>query len=150
MMLHAIECAGPWAAVQPAALSDQRGSFAYHTDLESARFMRFICPLIPASAAAAGDQRLTASTVPALNGAAGLNGQPRNWAGAQALSPGSRDITLAGQGHDVNSGSWVACADPRTQTFIGQAGVANLDTSCLATVPAPPLELTIGGLAGSG
>lgn len=33
----------PWQTVQPAALSDQRGSFAYQTDLESAQLMQFIC-----------------------------------------------------------------------------------------------------------
>ena len=152
MMLFEIECAEPWATFQPAALSDQRASFAYHTDLESAQFMQFICPLIPKSAAAVGDQQLTASTVPVLafNGAADPVDQPRNWAGAQALFPDSRDITLPGQGHDVNSDSWAVCADPLTQTFIDQASLAHLDTSCLASVPAPPFELTIQGLAGSG
>ena len=152
MMLFEIECAEPWALFQPAALSDQRGSFAYQTDLQSAQLMQFICPLIPKSAAAVGQEQLTVSTVPVLafNGAADPNDQPRNWAGAQAFFPHSRDITLPGQGHDVNSASWEACADPLTQTFIEQASLAHLDTSCLAGVPAPPFELTIPALASGG
>jgi hypothetical protein len=134
------------------ALSDQRGSFAYQTDLESARQMQFICPLIPKSPAAVGQQQLTVSTVPVLafNGAADPINQPRNWDGAQAFFPASRDITLPGQGHDVNSASWAACAGPLTQTFIEQASLAHLDTSCLASVPVAPFDLTLQGLAGSG
>ena len=152
MMLFEIECAEPWALFQPAALSDQRDSFAYQTDLESAQFMQFICPLMPKSAAAVGQEQLTVSTVPVLafNGAADPIEQPRNWAGAQQLFPDSRDIALPGQGHDVNSASWAACAGPLTQTFIEQASVARLDTSCLASVPAPPFEPTIQALAGGG
>jgi len=145
MMLYEIECAEPWSLFQPAALSDQRASFAYQTDLESAQFMQFICPLMPKSAAAVGQQQLSVSTVPVLafNGAADPNDQPRNWDGAQAFFPDSRDITLPGQGHDVNSFSWATCADPLTQTFIEQANVAHLETSCLADVPAQPFVLTL-------
>jgi len=44
----------------------------------------------------------------------------------------------------------MTCAGPLTQTFIEQASVAHLDTSCLAGVAAPPFELTIQGLAGGG
>ena len=152
MMLFEIYCAEPWATVQPAALSDQRGSFAYQTDLESAQQWQVMCPLIPKSATAVGDEQLTVSTVPVLafNGAADPIEQPRNWAGAQQLFPDSRAITLPGQGHDVNSASWAACAGPLTQTFIEQASVAHLDTSCLASVPAPPFELTIQAPADGG
>ena len=152
MMLFEIYCAEPWATFQPAALSDQRGSFAYQTDLESAQQWQVMCPLIPKSATAVGDEQLTVSTVPVLafNGAADPIEQPRNWAGAQQLFPDSRAITLPGQGHDVNSASWAACAGPLTQTFIEQASVAHLDTSCLASVPAPPFELTIQAPADGG
>ena len=152
MMLFEIYCAEPWATVQPAALADQSSSFAYQTDLESARQWQVMCPLIPKSAAAVGNEQLTVSTVPVLafNGAADPIEQPRNWAGAQQLFPDSREFALPGQGHDVNSASWAACAGPLTQTFIEHASVARLDTSCLASVPAPPFELTIQALAGSG
>jgi hypothetical protein len=141
-MLYEIECTEPWQSMDPAALADQRGSFAYQMRLESTQLMQFICPLIPRSAAAVGLGRLTLSTVPVLafNGAADPIEQPRNWDGAQELFPDSRDITLPGQGHDVNSASWVQCAGPLTQTFIEQASLAHLDTSCLASVPAPPFE----------
>jgi hypothetical protein len=144
MMLFEIYCAEPWATAQPAALSDQRGSFKYQTDLESAQQWQVMCPLIPTSAATVGDEQLTLSTVPVLafNGAADPIEQPRNWAGAQKFFPNSRAIALPGQGHDVNSASWAACAGPLTQTFIDQASVAHLDTSCLASVPAPAFNLT--------
>ncbi len=145
MMLFEIECAEPWATAQPGALSDQRGSFAYQTDLESAQLMQYICPLIPKSAATVGDEQLPVSHVPllAFNGAADPIEQPRNWAGAQKFFPDSRAFTLPGQGHDVDSGSWTACAGPLTQTFIEQASVAHLNASCLPDVPAPAFSLTL-------
>ena len=68
MRLFEIECAEPWALFQPAALSDQRGSFAYQADLESAQLMQFICPLMPKSTAAVGQEQLTVSTVAARPG----------------------------------------------------------------------------------
>ncbi len=34
MLFYAFRCDEPWASAPPAALSGQRGSFAYHTDLE--------------------------------------------------------------------------------------------------------------------
>ena len=144
MMFWAIVCGEPWFSDQPAALSDQHGSFAYQTFLESAQFRQFICPLIPKSAAAVGDEQLTLSKAPVLafNGAADPIEQPRNWTGAQESFPNSRAIALPGQGHDVNSDSWGACAGPLTQTFIEQASVAHLNTSCLASVPAPAFDLT--------
>ena len=40
-----------------------------------------------------------------------------------------------------------ADGDPLTQTFIQQASVAYLDTSCLATVPVPPFDVTLQGVA---
>ena len=53
MMLYEIYCAEPWASWRPAALSDQRGSFEYQTDLQTAQWYQYVCPLIPKSAAAA-------------------------------------------------------------------------------------------------
>jgi len=47
---------------------------------------------------------------------------------------------LPSQGHDTNA-SWGACAGPLTQTFIEQASVAHLNTSCLAAAPGPSLRL---------
>jgi len=152
MMFYEIECAEPWASDQPTALSDQRNIFAYQTDLELAQWMQYVCPLIPRSAAAVGSEQLTVSTVPVLtfDGAADPNDQPRNWAGAQEFFPDSRDVTLPGQGHDVNSASWAACAGPLTQAFIDQASLAHLNTTCLAAVPAPAFDLTLQDLAGGG
>ena len=150
MMPYAIQCDEPWESWRPAALSDQRGSFHYQTDLENAQWYQFVCPLIPKSAAAVGDERLTVSRVPVLafNGAADPVEQPRNMAGAQQFWPDSRHIALPGQGHNTNS-SWGDCASPLTQVFIEQASVAHLDTSCLATI-APPFDLTLQDLAGGG
>ena len=116
----------------------------YQTDLGSAQWWQYVCPLIPKSAAAAGHEQLTVSTVPllAFNGAYDPIEQPRNWAGAQKVFPGSREIALPGQGHNTTS-SWDVCAGPLTQAFIEQASVAHLNTGCLAAASAPPFELTL-------
>jgi len=144
MMPDAITCDEPWASDRPAALSDQRASFAYDTDLQNAQWWQVVCPLIPKSAAAVGDLQLKVSRVPVLafNGAGDPIEQPRNWAGAQKYYPDSRDIVLPGQGHDVNSASWQACAGVIDQKFIEQASLAHLNTSCLATI-ASPFNLTL-------
>jgi pimeloyl-ACP methyl ester carboxylesterase len=145
MLLYAIKCAEPWEADPPAALSSQRGSFAYHTDLESAQFWQYVCPLIPKSAAVVGHEQLTVSEVPVLafNGDADPIEQPRNMARAQEFWPHSREIALPGQGHDVSTTSWGTCASQLTDTFIEQASVAHLDTSCVSTVPAPVFDITL-------
>ena len=145
MILYEIQCTEPWQTVQPAAFADQRGSFYYQTALESAQVMQFICPLIPKSAAAVGQQQLPVSTVPVLafNGAYDPVEQPRNWAEAQQLFPDSRAIALPGQGHQTDSNYWGLCAGPLTQAFIDQASVARLNTGCLAAAPAPPFNLTL-------
>ena len=144
MMPYAIQCDEPWESYRPAALSDQRGSFYYQTDLESARWWQYVCPLIPKSAAAVGHEQLTVSTVPllAFNGAYDPVEQPRNWAGAQEVFPDSREIALPGQGHNTTS-TWYVCAGPLTQAFIEQASVAHLNTGCLAAASAPPFDLTL-------
>jgi pimeloyl-ACP methyl ester carboxylesterase len=151
MMLYEIECAEPWAIDQPGALSDQRASFDYQNDLNTARWYQYVCPLIPKSAAAVGSQQLTASRVPVLsfNGDADPTDQPRNMAGMQIFWPDSREIVLPGQGHYVTSASW-PCEGALTQAFIEQASVAHLDTSCLAAIPAPAFDLTLQALTGGG
>ena len=145
MMADEIECVEPWSSQRPAALSDQRDSFYYHLGLGIAQWYQLVCPLIPKSSAAVGDQHLTVSNVPVLafNGAGDPIDPPSNMARAQRFWPNSRDIALPGQGHDVDSGSWAACAGPLTQAFIEQASVAHLDTSCLATAPTPVFALTL-------
>ena len=144
MLFYAFRCGEPWASAPYAALFDQGSSFAYQTDLESAQWYEYVCPLIPKSADAVGHEKLTVSTIPGLafNGAYDPIEQPRNWADAQQHYPDSLDITLPGQGHDTNA-SWGLCAGVLTQTFIEQASLAHLDTSCLAAAPAPPLDLTL-------
>ena len=144
MMPYAIQCDEPWESYRPAALSDQRSSFYYQTDLQSARWWQYVCPLIPRSDAAVGHERLTVSTVPllAFNGAYDPVEQPRNWARAQKVFPGSREIALPGQGHNTTS-TWYVCAGPLTQAFIEQASVAHLNTGCLAAVSAPLFDLTL-------
>jgi len=111
MMPDTITRDEPWAADRPAAMSGERASFAYRTDVQVARWWQVVCPLIPKSAAAVGDLRLRKSRVPVLafNGAGDPIEQPRNWAGARKFHPNSRDIALPGQGHDVDSASWQAC-----------------------------------------
>jgi hypothetical protein len=144
MMPYTITCDEPWESDRPAALSGQRGSFAFHTDLRTAQWWQVVCPLIPKSAAAAGDLQLRMSRVPVLafNGAGDPIEQPRNWAGAHKSFPNGRDIALPGQGHDIDSGTWQACAGVITQTFLEHASLVHLNTSCLATI-APPFDLTL-------
>ncbi len=150
MMQYEILCAEPWATSQPAALSDQQGSFDYHNDLHTAQWYQYVCPLIPRSAAAVGSQQLTASSVPVLafSGQADPTDQSRNMAGAQQFWPDSRDITLTGQGHSVTPASWT-CEGALIGAFIAQASPAHLDTGCLSTIT-PPFDLTLQALAGSG
>jgi len=144
MMPYTITCDESWASDRPAAMADQRGSFAYHMYLQDAQWWQVVCPLIPKSAAAVGDLQLRVSEAPVLafNGAGDPIEQPANWADGQKFYPNSRDLALPGQGHDVNSVSWNACAGVITQTFIDQASLANLNTSCLATI-APTFVLSL-------
>lgn len=144
MLFYAFRCDEPWASAPPVTLSGQRGSFAYQSDLETAQWYQYLCPLIPKSAAAVGHEQLTVSTVPVLafNGAYDPIEQPRNWAGAQQFYPDSRDITLPGQGHDTTD-TWGVCAGPLTQTFIEQASLAHLNTGCLSAAAPPPFDLAL-------
>jgi hypothetical protein len=147
---YAIRCDEPWASDRPAALADQRNSFAYETYLQSAEWWQYVCPLIPRSAAAVGHEQLTVSRVPVLtfNGAADPIDQPQNMAGAQKFWPNSLELALPGQGHEPSTGTWAVCAGPLMQAFIEQASVAHLDTSCLPTSPIPPFDLTLQAAAG--
>jgi pimeloyl-ACP methyl ester carboxylesterase len=150
MMFYAIECGERWASDRPQALSGQRGSYEYQTDLESARWWQYFCPLIPKPpAAAVGQQQLTVSRVPVLafNGEADPQDPPRNMAGAQRFWPNSRELAVPGEGHDINGYSWVACLGPVTQTFIEQGSVAHLGTGCLIGIPTPPCDLTLHQVA---
>ena len=139
MMQYPLMCGEPWASYRPQALSDQRASFEYRNDLQSAQLWQYLCTLIPKSpAAAVGQQQLTVSHVPVLafNGEADPQDPPRIMAGIQKFWPNSRALALPGQGHNTNA-SWGICAGPLTQTFIEQASAAHLDTSCLAALPTP-------------
>jgi pimeloyl-ACP methyl ester carboxylesterase len=152
MMEYAIYCGESWATQSPAALAGQRDSFAYQMYLEQAQWFRYVCPLIPRSAAAVGDEQLTVSRVPVLafNGAGDPIAPPRNMAAVQRFWPDFREIVLPGQGHDVTPAPWGRCAGPLTQAFIEQASVAQLNTSCLATTPATPFVLSLNAAANSG
>jgi hypothetical protein len=39
--------------------------------------------------------------------------------------------------------SWGTCAGLLTRTFIQQASLAHLNTSCLPNIPAPTFDLTV-------
>ncbi len=149
-IFYSIRCDEPWETDRPAALADQRNSFAYQTFLQDAELMQYVCPLIPKSAAAVGHEQLTVSTVPVLafNGSADPSDQPRNMAGAQKFWPDSLALALPGQGHEPTTGAWAVCAGPLMQAFVEQASVAHLDTSCLATSHTPPFDLTLQAAAG--
>jgi pimeloyl-ACP methyl ester carboxylesterase len=148
MMAYAIDCAEPWATQSPAALSGQAGSFAGQLDLERAQWYQLVCPLIPKSAAAVGDEQLTVSRVPVLsfNGAGDPVAPARNLAGVQRFWPDFREVVLPGLGHDMPSAAWGHCAAPLTQTFIEQASVAHLNADCLASTPATPFVLSLKAL----
>jgi hypothetical protein len=90
-------------------------------------------------------------SVPVLsfNGEADPTDQPRNMAGMAKFWPDSREIVLPGQGHYVTSATW-PCMGALTKSFIDQARVAHLDTSCLAAIPAPAFYLTLQALTGGG
>jgi pimeloyl-ACP methyl ester carboxylesterase len=147
---YSIRCGEPWESDRPAALADQRNSFAYEIYLQDAEWYQYVCALIPKSAAAAGHEQLTVSTVPVLafNGDADPIDQPRNMAGAQKVWPNSLELALPGQGHEPSTGTWAVCAGPIMEAFIEQASVAHLDTSCLPTNPTPPFDLTLQAAAG--
>jgi pimeloyl-ACP methyl ester carboxylesterase len=152
MMQYAIYCGEPWATQSPAALSGQRDSFAYQMYAQQAQWFGYVCPLIPKAAAALGDEQLTLSHVPVLafNGAGDPIAPARNMAGVQRFWPDFREIVLPGQGHNVIPASWGRCGGPLTETFIEQASVAHLNTSCLAGTPAPPFVFNLTGVAGAG
>jgi pimeloyl-ACP methyl ester carboxylesterase len=150
MMGYPIQCGELWAARGPQALSSQRVSFEYRTDLQTAQWWQYVCQLIPKPPAAAlGQQQLPMSRVPVLafNGQADPQDPPQNMAGARKFWPNSRELAVPGQGHDTNGDIWLACLDPLTQRFIEQASVAHLSTSCLAGVPIPPYDLTLHQVA---
>jgi hypothetical protein len=146
---YSIRCDEPWESDPPAALADQRNSFAYETDLQDAEWMEYVCPLIPKSAAAVGREQLTISRVPVLafNGDADPIEQPRNMAGARKFWPDSLELAVPGQGHEPSVEFWSACAGPIMQAFIEQASVAHLNISCLPFSPAPPFDLTLKAAA---
>ncbi len=152
MMQYAIYCGESWATQSPDALPGQRGSFAYQMYLQQAQWFQYVCPLIPKSAAALGDEQLTVSHVPVLsfNGAGDPIAPARNMAGVQRFWPDFREIVLPGQGHNVIPASWGRCGGPLTETFIEWASVAHLNTSCLATTPATPFISNLTGVAGTG
>jgi hypothetical protein len=89
-MGYPIQCGELWAARRPQALSSQHASFEYRTDLQTAQWWQYVCPLIPKpSAAAVGHQLLAMSRLPVLafNGQADPQDPPRNMSGARSSGP---------------------------------------------------------------
>ncbi len=152
MIPYPIRCGEPWASYRPQALAGQRASFEYRTDLLTARWWHYVCPLIPRSPAAVGQQQLTVSHVPVLafNGQADPQDPPQNMTGAHTFWPNSRVLAVPGQGHGISTAVWETCLGPLTQTFINQGSVARLDASCLASVPTPPFDLTLHDITPGG
>jgi len=148
MMPDEIQCQETWASWRPRALSDQRASFEYHADLQTALLWQYICPFFPKSPAVGG-QQLTVSQVPVLafNGEADPQDPPQNMAAARTFWPDSSELAVPGEGHGTDPGTWAACLGTLTQTFIEQDSPAHLDTSCLAKVPATHFDLTLHQVA---
>jgi pimeloyl-ACP methyl ester carboxylesterase len=142
-------CNEPWESFRPDALAGQSDSFAYASDVASAKWWQQVCGLIPKSPAAAeGKNTPPSSKVPvlALNGEADPIEPPSNMSDAVRLWPNGLHVVEPTQGHDINGDAWSACLNSLTDRFIESGSVAGLDTSCLAQIPVRPFALDLSAL----
>jgi pimeloyl-ACP methyl ester carboxylesterase len=145
MLPYAIRCNEAWARDDPGKLVGT-DSFEYGRDKSGAEWWQEICTLIPKAGDAAATPALAKSDVPVLafNGEEDPQDPPGNMAGAQAIWPNSLELTVPGQGHDIDPTS-AGCEIPLIKSFIEQGKVAGLDTSCLSQLPPPAFDLTVPG-----
>ncbi len=143
MLSYLIRCNEAWARYDPDQLVGT-GSFEYERDRNDAEWWQTVCTLIPE----AGDTAVIAapptSDVPvlALNGEEDPQDPPANMAGAAVVWPNSLALTVPGQGHDIDPVS-AGCEIPLIQSFIDQATVTGLDTTCLAQLAPTEFDLTL-------
>ena len=79
-----------------------------------------------------------------FNGEEDPQDPPANMAGAKEIWPNSLELTVPGQGHDIDPVS-AGCEIPLIKSFIEQGGVAGLDTTCLSQLALPSFDLTLPG-----
>ena len=142
MLGYAIRCNEAWAHDDPGKLVGT-DSFEYGRDMSGAEWWQEVCTLIP-KASDAATAELTKSDVPVLafNGEEDPQDPPGNMAGAKEIWPNSLELTVPGQGHDIDPVS-AACEIPLIKSFIDQGSVTSLDTTCLSQLPLPSFALTL-------
>jgi hypothetical protein len=145
MLSYATRCNEPWARNDPEKLVGA-DSFEYGVDRASAEWWQEICTLMPKADDSAAQPKLTRSDVPVLafNGEEDPQDPPSNMAGARAIWPNSLELTVPGQGHDIDPAS-ASCEIPLIKSFIEKGTVTGLDTTCLSQLPAPSFDLTLPG-----
>ena len=112
--------------------------------MSNAEWWQEVCTRIPKASDAAATAESTKSNVPVLafNGEEDPQDPPGNMAGAQRIWPNSLELTVPGQGHDLDPAS-AACEIPLIKSFVDQGGVTSLDTTCLSQLPLPSFDLTL-------
>jgi len=145
MLSYMTRCNEPWARNDPDKLIGT-DSFEYGLDRASAEWWQEVCTLMPKAGDRAAQPELTKSDVPvlAVNGEEDPQDPPANMAGAHAIWPNSLELTVPGQGHDIDPTS-AACEIPLIKSFIEQGTVTDLDTTCLSQLPPPNFDLTLPG-----
>ena len=143
MLSYAIRCNEAWARNDPDKLVGA-DSFEYERDVSSAEWWRDVCALIPKASDAVGQVEPRKSDVPVLafNGEEDPQDPPGNMAGAEEIWPNSLELTVPGQGHDIDPASG-ACEVPLIKSFIDHGGVTELDTTCLSQLAGPTFDLTL-------
>ncbi len=143
MVSFAIRCNEAWAHNDPSKLVGT-DSFEYGRDMSNAEWWQEVCTRIPKASDTAATTELTKSNVPVLafNGEEDPQDPPGNMAGAQRIWPNSLQLTVPGQGHDVDPVS-AACEIPLIKSFIDQGSVTSLDTTCVSQLPLPSFDLTL-------
>ena len=156
MLSYAIRCNEAWARNDPDKLVGT-DSFEYERDLSNAEWWQDVCTLIPKASDAAATAEPTKSDVPVLafNGEEDPQDPPGNMAGAQRIWPNSLELTVPGQGHDIDPVS-AACEIPLIKSFIDQGGVTESrhDLSVAASAALvrshAPEQLNPGSSSGAG
>ncbi len=144
MLPYALRCNEAWARDDPSKLVGT-DSFEYGRDLSGAQWWQDVCTFIPKAGDTAA-AALTKSNVPVLafNGEEDPQDPPGNMAGAKEVWPNSLELTVPGQGHDIDPVS-AACEIPLIKSFIEEGDVTGLDTTCLSKLSLPSFDLTLAG-----
>lgn len=131
-----IRCGDAWAAMNPAQMSQQAGSFAFGPmSLDVAAWQQQLCTLWPRDPGVSGVVRSSAPVL-FLNGAADPADPPANVAAAPQTMPNALLVSVPGGAHGVLA---TGCVLPQAIAFI-QAGVpASRSTWAACTRTIQPL-----------